>query len=215
MRGHQRYTPGSLMSDRNEHEESASSRRAFFKHSFLKAAEPVVDAVEHMLPLPDTRAAPALLRPPGALPEVTFLQTCHRSGNCMDACPANAIQPLRHADPNLSGTPTVIPSERACVVCDELACMSACPSGALTPILRHQIRIGLAVVRYGHCVRTDGQDCVLCIEQCPVGRTAIGLLEDGMVGVSADGCVGCGVCEEVCPTTPKAIHIHPIPSRAS
>ena len=190
-----------------------SSRRAFFREALLRAAEPVADAVEHALPPAGASTAPPLLRPPGALPEVEFLQTCYRSGNCMDVCPAEALQPLTHDDPNLSGTPTLIPSRRACVVCDDLACMSACPSGALTTILRHQIRIGLAVVTHGNCVRTTGQDCVLCIERCPIGRTAIGLLEDGRVAVSTAGCTGCGVCEEVCPTTPKAVRVQSLPTR--
>ncbi len=173
-------------------------------------AGPVADVVDNAVPLPGRPPAPPQLRPPGALPEAAFLTTCYRSGNCMDACPADAIQALVDPDPNRSGTPVIIPSQRACVVCDSLACMDACPSGALTPLLRDQIRIGLAQVDLRQCVRSHGESCVACIESCPIGRTAIGLTEAGAVAVSATHCVGCGLCEQVCPTTPKAVQIQPL-----
>ena len=199
----------------------AEGRRAFFRQALLKAAGPVADAVEAALPLPSSRPEAALrLRPPGALQEALFLGTCYRSGNCMDACPADAIVPLTHPDPNLSGTPTIVPSTRACVVCDSLACMEACPSGALRAVVRAEIRIGLAVVLHDRCLRTrpesaagvraSDRDCVACIDACPIGRAAIGLMEDGTVGIGAAACVGCGLCEEVCPTSPKAVRVHPI-----
>lgn len=58
----------------------------------------------------------------------------------------------------------------------------------------------------------DRDPCDLCVLECPIGKTAIELtvLEtDG--GRPAwtprvlDGCVGCGVCEMVCPPEPPAI----------
>lgn len=191
----------------------ASDRRAFFRQALQKAAGPVADAVEAALPLRSSRSEEEhqyRLRPPGAIQEALFLGTCYRSGNCMDACPADAIQPLKSADPNLSGTPTVIPSIRACVVCDTLACMDACPSGALQKVARTEIQMGVAVVMHEPCLRTRDQDCIKCIEICPIGRAAIGLTEVGSVAIGAAACVGCGLCEEVCPTSPKAIRVYPI-----
>jgi NAD-dependent dihydropyrimidine dehydrogenase PreA subunit len=34
-------------------------------------------------------------------------------------------------------------------------------------------------------------------------------LKGGRVKVIEDGCVGCGVCEQQCPTTPKSITVTP------
>ncbi len=149
------------------------------------------------------------LRPPGALPEPAFLHTCVRSGDCVEACPARAIRVLRDSDPHRHGTPHIVASLQACVVCDELACMKACPSGALRLVAAHDIRMGLAVLRDAHCVRTGGEECRICVEKCPLGERAIGIDAAGRVAVRDPGCVGCGVCEMACPTSPRAIVIEP------
>jgi len=154
------------------------------------------------------RPAP-LLRPPGALAEASFGATCERSGKCVAACPVHAIQLLRSADPDRDGTPHLVPSQQACVVCDDLSCMKACPSGALTLVDKHAIRIGHAVVDLGTCVRSAGEACRECVDLCPLGSAAIGLDDRGRVEVRRDGCTGCGVCEQHCPTTPRAITIRP------
>jgi len=36
---------------------------------------------------------PRLIRPPGSLPEESFLDLCQRCGLCMKVCPTNAINP--------------------------------------------------------------------------------------------------------------------------
>ena len=45
-------------------------------------------------PGPGFVTPPALIRPPGALPEKAFLARCIRCGECMVACPTNTLQPL-------------------------------------------------------------------------------------------------------------------------
>jgi ferredoxin-type protein NapG len=190
------------------------SRRRFFAAG-LKAlfdrVDEASDRVRHLLPnaagKPATRARP-LLRPPGALPEATFKETCERSGKCVAACPVQAIQLLRSAERELDGTPHLVPSQRACVVCDDLSCMKACPTGALSFVPREQIAIGFAVVDHQRCLRGFGESCRECVDRCPLAATAIGLDERGRVQVRA-GCVGCGVCELYCPTTPRSITIEP------
>jgi len=55
--------------------------------------------------------------------------------------------------------------------------------------------------------------CDLCVIYCPLGDEAIVLdkVEDGkFLPKVKDGCVGCGVCQMVCPTTPQAIVIKPL-----
>jgi ferredoxin-type protein NapG len=62
----------------------------------------------------------------------------------------------------------------------------------------------------------DREICDLCVIECPIGEKAIRLmpLDDSevsgaMTPVIGDGCVGCGVCEMVCPEQPTCIVIDP------
>jgi NAD-dependent dihydropyrimidine dehydrogenase PreA subunit len=111
---------------------------------------------------------------------------------------------LEGPDERLKGTPAIVPSRRACVVCDDLSCMPACPSGALVRLSVDDFRIGLAVVDAASCVRTRGEDCRACVDGCPIGSRAIALDAEGAVTIGS-ACVGCGVCEMVCPTRPRAV----------
>jgi len=184
-----------------------AGRREFFRHSIHGLLRPLADFLEERLPPP---LPEHILRPPGALPETRFLETCYRCGNCAAACPVNAIKLLHVRDAKRTGTPYVEPNVAACVACQEVACTKACPSGALSLITdSRQIDMGLAVVDDNLCVRSRGQDCTLCVDKCPIGRDAIRLDEAGWVYVIKEGCVGCGVCQLYCPTTPKAVVVHP------
>ena len=99
---------------------------------------------------------------------------------------------------------TLDPNVMACVVCDGLKCMHVCPSGALVPIPLGEINMGTAVWNYETCVRSHGENCTICIDQCPIGTVAIELRAN-MVHVHESGCTGCGVCQQQCPTSPKSI----------
>ena len=85
--------------------------------------------------------------------------------------------------------------------------MHACPSGALELVELAKIQMGLARLYEEHCLRSNGEDCRICVEKCPLGEAAIRIDQAGTVEVREPGCVGCGVCEMYCPTTPKAIVI--------
>ena len=71
------------------------------------------------------------------------------------------------------------------------------------------IDMGLAVWDRNVCIRTtQGENCTTCVDQCPLGTAAIDI--DGMaIKVKENGCIGCGVCQYRCPTTPKSINIVP------
>ena len=184
----------------------ATNRRQFFKQFLKKTVLPVADFVEDRLEVLAPQSKP-LLRPPGAIPELSFLETCQRCGHCAAACPADAIRPIRGGDESLRGTPWIDPDRQPCVVCDGLECMQVCPSGALQRLMLDDIKIGLAVVDEETCVRTEGEDCRLCVTSCPLGERAIRLDGDGAVFVIASGCIGCGVCQHACPTQPRAIRV--------
>jgi ferredoxin-type protein NapG len=156
------------------------------------------------------------LRPPGAIEPHRFEATCSRCGKCAEVCPANAI--LIDGDRFISdGHPYIVASGRACVVCTSLACMNNCPSGALKPVDKFEINLGTARVDPQQCVRDNGEDCRLCVETCPLTREdappegeAIAIdPKTGRVHVRKNICIGCGMCEQVCPTDPRAIWVVP------
>lgn len=205
----------------------AMDRRQFFQRAVARAisglesavktsSDQVIQAFKEKGQGGDT---PSFLRPPGALAEMEFTQTCSRCGDCVRACPAECIQ----LEPGVAGgLPHIVARVSPCVVCDDLSCMKVCPTGALKLVEKIHIHMGLAKVDHDRCLRrpnvaagTDdpaggraGEDCRLCVADCPLGEGAIGIAGDGPVEVRA-GCVGCGICERVCPTEPASIVVIP------
>lgn len=191
-----------------------SGRRVFFKQAVSKFMQHVAgyldEGIGDYLPTnsDSSHNQPLdlpILRPPGALPETRFLETCERCGNCVESCPAEAIQIYQSNNQDLSGTPYIDPNSQPCVVCTSLACMQVCPSGALRKLPVNQIQIGLAEVNHDTCLRNQGIDCTYCVDSCPIGETAIRLDSRKRIQVIPEGCVGCGVCQYECPTSPKSV----------
>jgi ferredoxin len=133
-----------------------------------------------------------LIRPPAALPENQFLARCIRCGECMRVCPNNALHP---------------------------ACTEAGWEGIWTPVL---------VPRVGYCEPS----CTLCGQVCPTGaiweftsqeKAWIGAptgsradhppIRLGTAFYDRGRCLPwamateCIVCEEWCPTSPKAVYL--------
>jgi ferredoxin-type protein NapG len=146
------------------------------------------------------------LRPPGALDEPRFRDTCSKCGNCVAACPVQCIQ-LDKSGREGAGVPFIDTAIAACTLCEELACMAACPTGALVPTPRDRIDMGTAFWNQQLCVRTNGEECTRCIDFCPVGESAIAL-DQNRIQVK-QGCTGCGLCQHQCPTDPKSIIVIP------
>ena len=150
-----------------------------------------------------------ILRPPGAKEEDDFRTTCSTCQNCVTTCPVQAIQ----YDPDRAdGVPFIIAEEQPCAMCDGLLCMYNCPSGAISAFPIGLVDMGTAEWRPGRCVRSQGTDCTMCVDRCPIGNRAIELL-DGKIVVHPDGCTCCGVCEHDCPTAPKSIVLIPAAMR--
>src|SRR5271166_5108632 len=132
-----------------------------------------------------------LLRPPGSLDEADFLSRCIRCGECMKVCPNTALHPaLDQAGLEGLWTPMVVPRigycEPSCVLCSEV-----CPTGAIWQITPREKGWVVGVGTKSQPIRlgTAFYDRGRCL---PLAMAT-----------------ECIVCEEWCPTTPKAIYLRP------
>ena len=132
-----------------------------------------------------------LLRPPGSVDEEFFLSRCIRCGECMKVCPNNALQPaLTEAGVEGLWTPILVPRlgycETSCVLCSQV-----CPTGAIWEITAKEKGWSVDVSSAAKPVRlgTAFYDRGRCLPWA-----------------MATDCI---VCEEWCPTSPKAIYLRP------
>jgi ferredoxin-type protein NapG len=161
-------------------------------------------------PTPFSLMVAVPIRPPGALAEQRFRETCSRCGECVKICPVQCIK-IDPAGVKGAGAPYIDIDTSPCVMCDGLLCMSSCPTGALVPTPIGEIDMGTALFHESTCLRSARQSCTICVDTCPIGEVAIAL-ENGNVKVIEDGCTGCGVCQNRCPTIPKSITVTPRPA---
>ena len=140
---------------------------------------------------PDRTPDPSLVRPPGSLPEREFLSRCIRCGECMNVCPNNALHPtLMQAGAEGIWSPMLMPRigycEPTCVLCSQV-----CPTGAIDELSEDE----------KNWVPPAGEE-----------KTAGPPLRIGTAFYDFGRCLPwalareCIVCEEWCPTTPKAIY---------
>lgn len=145
--------------------------------------------------LPATRIADALdvnyaskvIRPPGAVAERPFLERCIRCAECMKVCPNNALHPA-FLEAGIEGiwTPILIARigycEPSCVLCGQV-----CPTGAIQKITeKEKLGLGVPPIKIGTAFYDHGR-CLPWSMQTP-----------------------CIVCEEFCPTSPKAIWVEEV-----
>ncbi len=150
---------------------------------------------------------PSLLRPPGAVPEDEFAKRCIKCNKCVQICPYHSIQLLPLSAGKKFGTPIIIAREIPCYVC--MKCPPVCPTGALdnTVTRKEQVHMGLAVIDQNKCLPYNGIICRACFERCPIYREAITLTDEIYPVVHPEKCIGCGVCESVCPAEEVAITV--------
>lgn len=131
---------------------------------------------------PDKAYSEKVIRPPGSVEERDFLERCIRCAECMKVCPNNALHPA-FFEAGLEGlwTPILVPRigycEYSCVLCGQV-----CPTGAIQKIdEKAKMGIGQKPITLGTAMYDQGR-CLPWSMATP-----------------------CIVCEEFCPTSPKAI----------
>ena len=154
-----------------------------------------------------------LIRPPGSLPENSFVTACVRCGECMKVCPSNTLQPaLGEGGLEAVATPILVPRMGPCLdQCN--ACSQVCPTSAIQPFAveeKSHLYLGTADVDRSKCIAwAYGRQCLVCDGACPYNAIYPDLLNGlGRPLVDDRICVGCGQCEWVCPVEPRgAIHV--------
>ena len=138
-----------------------------------------------------------------------FYKHCTACQLCVTVCPNNVLRPssrLEHLmQPEMSFEKGYCRPE--CVKCSEV-----CPAGAIlkiTPEEKTEWKVGTAGVDYDLCVvNRDGVSCGNCARHCPVG--AIRMVKKNpddeksprIPSVNEEKCIGCGACENLCPSRP-------------
>lgn len=156
------------------------------------------------------------LRPPGALPETDFIARCIRCGKCAQVCPYKSIKIATLLDGiMIMDTPFIDARRIPCYLC--MKCLPVCPSGALNRRLKDKkdVRMGIARINKKECLAWQGTLCRSCYQSCPIFDEAIRMDIELRPIVDKDKCVGCGVCENVCPVEPAAIKVEATGDRDS
>ena len=138
-----------------------------------------------------------------------FYKHCTACQLCVTVCPNNVLRPssrLEHLmQPEMSFEKGYCRPE--CVKCSEV-----CPAGAIlkiTPEEKTEWKVGTAGVDYDLCVvNRDGVSCGNCAHHCTVG--AIRMVRKNpddeksprIPSVNEEKCIGCGACENLCPSRP-------------
>ena len=162
-----------------------------------------------------SKAKHPFTRPPGSVGEKEFLEKCARCGNCVQSCPTGFIQPAFN-ETGIEGlwTPVLNAQAGSCTFnCNK--CTLVCSTKAIRELTLKQkqiFKVGTAVVDKNRCYTyASGFNCSVCFDKCPTPEKAIRFHETEVWGfqgrnsvvkqiyVVPDLCIGCGICENVCP----------------
>ena len=159
------------------------------------------------------------LTPFGSESVRAFYDHCTACQLCVTVCPSDVLRPSKGLDhfmqPELS-------FERGYCRPECVRCAEVCPTGAIrkiTPEEKTAWKIGTAQVDLDRCVvLRDGVSCGNCARHCPVGAIEMVPSDPAdrrsprIPAVVAQTCIGCGACENLCPSRPlSAITVNGYP----
>ncbi|HOA73277.1 MAG TPA: 4Fe-4S dicluster domain-containing protein [Phycisphaerae bacterium] len=128
-----------------------------------------------------------VVRPPGSVEEREFLERCIKCDQCIRVCPTNVLQPAMF-EAGIEGIWTPVMNFRMgfCQL-NCTACGQVCPTGAIQRLTIEQ--------KLGYGPHAQDGPVKLGTAHYDLGRC-----------LPWSKNIPCVVCEEVCPTSPKAIH---------
>ncbi len=184
------------------------TRAEFLKGGLKSLLQLASEVVETQIESKAAKMVVPLHRPPGALPELSFLLKCTRCDACLQACPHEAII---HAGAEYGAavdTPMIDPANAPCYLCEDTPCIAACPEEALQHT--ESIKMGTAHIIRNKCLAFNGQaqGCDYCFDRCPLKGEAI-VMEDRKPRVLEGACTGCGICVYFCPAPGNAVTVLP------
>lgn len=144
-------------------------------------------------------AEPAL-RPPWALDEAAFIDTCTGCNACVQQCPERVLATAS------GGYPVFDPRLGECTFCG--TCADACQARALDR------SAGQAPWSYrahvaASCLTQQGVVCASCRDACPEHAIAFRpAVPVASPAIDADRCSGCGACVGACPVSAISIRPH-------
>lgn len=211
-------------SDRKNHKADGgeTSRRNFLAATGIAAGAVAINAqektvdgglaviVDKKIPKRKTKIVP-----PGAQGIKHLTSHCTACQLCVAACPNGVLRPSTDLDSLMQPESSY---ERGYCRPECTRCSEVCPAGAIIKIDRAEkssIQIGHAVWVKENCVPlTDGKECGNCARHCPVGAITMvpsDPADDTSVKipvVNVERCIGCGACENLCPSRPfSAIYV--------
>lgn len=203
-------------------QQTDSSRRRFLAVSATMATVAATHAQEKIIDgglaaIADKKipARKTRIVPPGAKSIKNLTSHCTACQLCVSVCPNGVLRPSTDITSLMQPESSY---ERGYCRPECTRCSEVCPASAILPITaadKSAIQIGHAVWIKENCLPlTDGVECGNCVRHCPVG--AITMVQSDandenspkIPVVDTERCIGCGACENLCPSRPfSAIYV--------
>lgn len=151
--------------------------------------------------------------PPGAKNIHHFTESCTACQLCITHCPTKVLKPA-FFQYGLTGLfQPYLDFDFAYCQYECNTCTDICPSDALQPLnmeTKKLTQLGTVELKTDLCVvYKNHTDCGACAEGCPTHAVYTEMTDNvNYPKTRLDICIGCGVCQNMCPVTPKAIIVH-------